>query len=95
MLTRSRGASLPAEVGVHVREAVVLSQGEQNAGGTAAVPLAAEAAVTNASAWGARPLLQGQGSQISKTKSCNRSESLFCSMRKQVSGLLLVWSNPA
>lgn len=59
----SPSAFLPAEVGVHVREAVVLSQGEQDAGRTAAVPLTAEAAVTNAPAGGARPLLQRGGTQ--------------------------------
>lgn len=58
MLTCRKTPVLPAEVGVHVREAVVLGQGEQYAGRAAAVPLAAEAAVTNASAGGARPLLQ-------------------------------------
>lgn len=43
---------------MHVREAVVLSQREENASRAAAVPLTAEAAVTNAPAGGASPLLQ-------------------------------------
>lgn len=67
---------LPAEVGVHVREAVVLSQGQQNAGRAAAVPLAAEAAVTYASAGGARPLLHRQGGQILQS-SLETSQSLY------------------
>lgn len=42
---------------MHIRESVVLSQREQYAGRAAALPLAAEAAVTNASTGGALPLL--------------------------------------
>lgn len=50
--------SPPAEVGVDVREAVVLSQGEQDAGRAASLTLAAEAAVANATTGRALPLLR-------------------------------------
>lgn len=48
----------PAEVGVDVREAVVLSQREQDASRAAALTLAAEAAVANATTWRALPILR-------------------------------------
>lgn len=48
----------PAEIGVDVREAVVLSQGEQYASRAAALTLTAEAAVADASARRTLPLLK-------------------------------------
>lgn len=50
----------PEQVGVDVREAVVLSQGEEDAGRAAAVTLAAEAAVADATAGRTLPLLERQ-----------------------------------
>lgn len=50
--------SPPEEVGVDVREAMVLSQGEQDTCRTATVTLAAEAAVADATAGRAIPLLE-------------------------------------
>jgi len=52
-----RCSSPPAEVGVDVREAVVLSEGEQDASRAAAFTLAAEAAVANTTTGRTRPLL--------------------------------------
>lgn len=49
--------NVPAEVGMDIWEAVVFRKGEKDAGGAAAFSLAAEAAVANASAGRALPLL--------------------------------------
>ena len=48
----------PAEVGVDIGEASVLRQGEEDACGTAALPLPAEAAVADAPTHWTMPLLQ-------------------------------------
>lgn len=48
----------PAEVGVDVRESMVLSQGEQYASRAAALTLPAEAAVANATTGRTLPLLK-------------------------------------
>lgn len=50
--------SPPEEVGVNIREPVVLSQGEQDSCRTATLTLAAEAAVADATAGRTLPLLQ-------------------------------------
>lgn len=51
-------AKSPGEVGVDVREAVILSQGEEDAGWAAALTLTTEAAVANASTGRAFPVLE-------------------------------------
>lgn len=57
-LKRNGYPRTPEEVGVDVREAVVLSQGEEDTRRAAAVTLAAEAAVADATAGRALPLLE-------------------------------------
>lgn len=53
---------------MHIREAVVLSQREEYAGRAAALPLAAEAAVANASTGGALPLLPRKKTKPKQTQ---------------------------
>lgn len=57
-LERNECRRPPEEVGVDVGEAVVLGQGEEDTRRAAAVPLAAEAAVADATAGGTLPLLE-------------------------------------
>ena len=59
----ARAAALPLQVGVGVVEAVELGQVHQHAGGTAAIPRPAEAAVADPSAGRALPLLSRGGQQ--------------------------------
>lgn len=59
-LERKECPRIPEEVGVDVREAVVLRQGEEDTRRAAAVTLAAEAAVADATAGRTRPVLERQ-----------------------------------